>query len=253
MSVDYPENFARFYDLIYQHLRDSEDHEFFLNEIGNSGGKILEAGVGTGRFFTAAIKMGADIYGIDTSTSMLDVLKDKLNREDHFRISHQSIVDFKLDLEFDLVLAPFRVFQHLLDKSEQLSALNNVYRHLKPGGRFIFDAFVPDLDFIINGIDNVTDFEGEYEPGRKLKRTVSSTPSLINQIIDVSFLLEWDENDSIRSEEWTSPMRFFFRYELEHLVERSDFDGYKILGDYRGNKLREESKDFVVICSKEQG
>jgi SAM-dependent methyltransferase len=250
MPVEYPENFARFYDVLYAHLRDSEDHKYFLNEINKSRGRVLEAGVGTGRFFIDALAMGADVYGIDTSASMLEVLKRKLNPEELRRISLQSIVDFKLDLEFGLVVAPFRVFQHLLDKSEQLSALNHVYSYLKPGGRFIFDVFVPDLNFILNGIENITDFDGEYEPGRKLKRTVSGTSSLIDQLITVSFLLEWDEDGTRHSEVWTSPMRFFFRYELEHLVERSDFESYTILGDYRGNELVEESKDFIVICTK---
>ena len=46
-------------------------------------------------------------------------------------------------------------------------------------------------------------------------------------------------------------MRFFFRYELEHLVERSKFECYKILGDYHGNELNQDSKEFVVICQKQ--
>jgi hypothetical protein len=45
-------------------------------------------------------------------------------------------------------------------------------------------------------------------------------------------------------------MRFFFRYELEHLVERSLFRKYKILGDYKGNELTSQSKEFIVICEK---
>ena len=49
--MEYPESFARFYDLIYHRVRDGVDNEFFLNEIRQARGKVLEVGVGTGRFF----------------------------------------------------------------------------------------------------------------------------------------------------------------------------------------------------------
>jgi hypothetical protein len=42
----------------------------------------------------------------------------------------------------------------------------------------------------------------------------------------------------------------FFRYELEHLIERSLFKRFEILGDYKGNRLNQDSKKFVVICFK---
>jgi len=250
MIYEYPPNFARFYDVIYQQLRDSVDHTFFLKEIRQTKGKVLEIGVGTGRFFTDALHEGADVYGIDISPSMLDVLKGKLDKNDHHRISCQSITDFRFDMQFDLIIAPFRVFQHLLEKEEQLQALNNVYRYLMPGGKFIFDTFVPNLDMLIEGIDNVTDFDGEYAPGKMLKRIVSTQPDLISQLIHIHFKLEWEEENTTKHEDWQLPFRFFFRYELEHLVERSDFDDYKILGDYQGNELKPDSKEFIMVCSK---
>jgi SAM-dependent methyltransferase len=200
--------------------------------------------------FTDALQQGADIYGLDISRFMIAVLLDKLERDQHFRISLQNIIDFRYDFRFDLVVAPFRVMMHLLQKEEQIRAIQNVYRHLTEGGRFIFDAFVPDLNQLIHGVDNWTDFEGEYEPGKKVRRTVSTRPSLIDQVIDVHFHLEWDENEGVKQEDWRVPLRFFFRYELEHLIERSDFRKYKMLGDYMGNELSHDAKEFIVICQK---
>jgi hypothetical protein len=140
---------------------------------------------------------------------------------------------------------------HLLDKDEQIRAINNVYSHLNSNGRFIFDTFVPDLIQLINGIHEQTDFEGEYTPGKKVRRTVSTTPDLINQVIQIKFHLEWEEDNEWKQEDWFFPMRYFFRFELEHLVERSDFEKYAILGDYLGNELNEKSKEFIVICQKQ--
>jgi len=251
MIYKYPDSFARFYDTIYHQVRDSTDNDYFQQEIRKAKGKILEVGVGTGRLFSDALEDGADIYGLDISESMIDVLKLKIPEHQHYRISLQNIVDFSFDFKFDLIIAPFRVLMHLLEKEEQIRALNNVYNHLNKNGRFIFDAFIPDLNQLINGLSNRMDFEGEYEPGKKIRRFVSTTPNLIDQTITVSFHLEWQEDNGLKQDDWVLPMRFYFRYELEHMVERSAFESYKITGDYKGNELNKESKDFIVICRRE--
>ncbi|GEM_PF-3908374 len=75
----YPEFIARFYDLIYQHVRNGTDNEFFLSKACHSRGKVLEIGVGTGRLFLNALNRGVDIYGIDISPAMINVLHGKMN------------------------------------------------------------------------------------------------------------------------------------------------------------------------------
>lgn len=252
MIHEYPEIFARFYDLIYNKIRDGVDHDFFLDEIRKTKGRILEAGAGTGRFFLDALNQGADIYGIDISRSMVNVLYGKLDGEQRKRISIQNIINFSYNFRFDLIIAPFRVFMHLIDKKEQIETLNNVFMHLKPGGKFIFDTFVPDLKQLISGFANHTDFEGEYLPGKKVRRIVSTRPDLIDQLINIDFRIEWEEDEGLKAEDWKFPMRFFFRYELEHLIERSEFRDYEIYGDYRGTRLNETSKEFVVVCRRQQ-
>jgi SAM-dependent methyltransferase len=250
MIYKYPESFARFYDIIYHEMRDSTDHDYFQKEIIKTGGKILEVGVGTGRLFSDALNNGADIYGLDISEEMLRVLYKKIPVDQHFRISLQNITDFTYDHKFDLIVAPFRVIMHLIDKEDQMKALDNVYKHLNPNGRFIFDAFIPDLRQLINGINNQIDFDGEYEPGMRIRRSVTSTPDLVNQTININFHLEWKEKDGSKTDDWFLPLRYFFRYELEHLAERSKFGSYKIFGDYKESELNKESKDFIVSCSK---
>jgi len=251
MTHEYPKNYARFYDLIYHQQRDGIDNEFFQNEIKQTKGKILEIGVGTGRLFINALHQGADIYGLDISQSMIDVLYKKLNKNQYQRINLQNIIDFNFDFKFDLIIAPFHVMMHLIEKDEQIKAINNVYKHLNTNGRFIFDAFVPDLNQLINGIDNYIDYEGEYDSGKKIWRTVSTKPDLINQLINITFLLEWNEDNEIKHEKWEFLLRFFFRYELEHMIDRSKFEKYKILGDYLGNELNQKSKEFILICQKQ--
>jgi ubiquinone/menaquinone biosynthesis C-methylase UbiE len=77
-DFEYPEFIARFYDVIYHHVRDGVDNHFFLNQAVHSNGKVLEVGAGTGRLFTEALNQGVDIYGVDISKNMTDILKSKI-------------------------------------------------------------------------------------------------------------------------------------------------------------------------------
>lgn len=248
MPYIYPDFFARFYDLIYHQQRDGVDNDFFLNEIKRTDGRVLELGVGTGRLFTAALNHGTDISGIDISQPMLDVLASKLSEDQRHRISCQNMLDFSFDKPFKLIVAPFRVFMHLTDKSDQLKALNNVFSHLDKGGRFIFDTFIPDFNLLMNGMHDVTDFRGEYEPGKHISRTINSIPDIVNQVLDITFSFKWDEENITENKDWQTKLRYFFRFELEHLAERSYFGNCSISGDYSGGALCKDSKDFIVTC-----
>jgi len=248
-EVAYPENIARFYDVIYANLR-TVDRDYFLRKICEVRGPVLEIGVGTGRFFIDALNGGADIYGIDVSATMLDQLYRKLGKEHHQRVALQDARTLQLPGTFELIVAPFRVFSHITSTEDQLEALNRIHDHLSPGGRFIFDLYVPDLSILLNGISEQVDFDGEYAPGRKLTRTVSARSDLINQVSHVTMTLQWDDESGRKSEVWKMQMRYFFRYELEHLVQRSKLSLLNIYGDYREGALGPDSKDFVVVCQR---
>jgi len=249
-SAIYPEFFARFYDTLYKHIRNSADHDFFLNRILEVKGPVLEVGTGTGRFFMDALEKGADIHGVDISLAMLDILKQKLPPSHHFRISVDDIRSMQLDKKFDLIIAPFRVFMHLVQVKDQLKALENVYQHLNPGGTFIFDCFVPNMKMLAEGLDRKIDFEGEYEPGKKLVRYASMHADPVNQISHVTFELEWDEDGKERSATWHTELRLFFRYELEHLIALSPLELDDIKGDFAGSPLSPDSGEFIVTCRK---
>ncbi len=67
----YKEVEVRFYDVVYDSILDKSGLNFYLEEIANAGGAVLEAGTGTGRIFVPALNNGADTYGIDQSKLIL--------------------------------------------------------------------------------------------------------------------------------------------------------------------------------------
>jgi SAM-dependent methyltransferase len=248
--VEYPDVLVRFYDVIYRQLRAGVDETYFLNRMAESGGKVLEIGVGTGRLFSQALKNGADIYGLDVNHQMIEKAKEKIAPEHHHRLFVQDAVTMQMPHRFALILAPFRVFSHIIDVEDQIRCLNRIHEHLEPGGRFIFDLYVPDLGILKNGIQDQVDFDGEYEEGKRLVRTVSSKSDMSTQTSTVCMKFKWDEAGQTRTEEGRFLMRFFFRYELEHLVRLSNLKLEAIFGDYQGNPVNGDSKDFVLVCSR---
>ncbi|TRZ75899.1 MAG: hypothetical protein D4R97_01765 [Bacteroidetes bacterium] len=85
----------------------------------------------------------------------------------------------------------------------------------------------------------------------KLRPDVDTSHSdLVTQVNHLSMRFEWNEGENTFSETWNSELRFFFRYELEYLLTQSKFKSFSIFGDYKGNPLSCESRDFVVVCRK---
>ena len=100
------------------------------------------------------------------------------------------------------------------------------------------------------GLSNHIDFEGEHAKGKLLRRIVSSKSDLVSQISKTTFILEWLENDLLERRVWEFDLRFYFRYELDNLIERSRFKSHKIFGDFAEHELGPESKEFIVHCMK---
>jgi SAM-dependent methyltransferase len=244
----YPDYVARFYDVVYRQVRDAADKSYYVNKLVSCGGLSLEVGVGTGRIFLEALEKGADVYGTDNSAEMLFVLRKKLEPRHHHRIRQGDLVNMDLGKSFNLIIAPFRVLSHIIDIDDQIRALNTVYDHLAPGGLFVFDLYVPNLKLLLDGLPPTTDFDGEYAPGRRLKRTVTATSDLITQTTSVTMAFTWEEDGRRFDREWSFPMRFFFRYELEHLIARSKLKLNAIYGDFAESPLDSGSKEFLVHC-----
>src|SRR4030095_5875917 len=104
----YNEIVTRFYDPVYDNFAFLKPgKEFYLEEIKETGGHVLEAGVGTGRIFIPALNSGANIYGIDYSEQMLRRLKKKISANEHYRLTQQDLREFSLNTKFNLIISPF--------------------------------------------------------------------------------------------------------------------------------------------------
>ena len=90
---------------------------------------------------------GVTITGLDNSPVMLAQARSKAKKlRPRIKTPHfikGDMRDFDLGQQFNLVFIPFRSFQLLLSVEDQSRALACIKNHLEPGGRLIFNLFVP--------------------------------------------------------------------------------------------------------------
>jgi SAM-dependent methyltransferase len=139
----YGEAFADVYDDWYADVTDVDATVARTLDLAGTGGRVLELGVGTGRLALPMARAGLTVTGIDSSASMLAVLA----KADPDRTVDAHLGDMVDDLPgggFDVALAAYNTFFNLLDADRQQACFERVADRLRPGGRFVVEAYVPE-------------------------------------------------------------------------------------------------------------
>jgi len=222
---------ARHYDAIYAVLRaGSRDVAFYRELARESGGPVLELGCGTGRILLPIAQDGIACVGVDASRAMLDVLRAK-GPPPHVELVEATMESFDLGAgRFPLVTIPFRAFSHLLDVEAQLAALANVRRHLKPGGRLALDVFDPRLDRTALAEEPEALAVRAKTPRGEVERHDRVTRDHARQVLTLHTRFAADAPED--SGEGVIQLRWFYRYELEHLLARTGFAIEAIWGGF---------------------
>jgi SAM-dependent methyltransferase len=139
----YGEQIADVYDRLYGERPGVEDVVELLAELA-SGGPVLELGIGTGRIALPLATRGVEVRGIDASPAMVAKLRAKPG-SDAIDVTIGDFADVRTDVPLALVFVAFNTFFALLTQDDQVRCFANVARSLAPGGRFVMEAFVPDV------------------------------------------------------------------------------------------------------------
>jgi SAM-dependent methyltransferase len=107
-------------------------------------GPALELGIGTGRIALPLAQRGFEVHGIDASPAMVAKLRAKPGG-DRIPVAIADFAAVPVEGRFALVFVVFNTFFGLLTQADQLGCFEAVARHLTDDGRFLIEAFVPDL------------------------------------------------------------------------------------------------------------
>ena len=140
----YGRRIAEEYDEHYEGHWDTEGAVARLAELAGPG-PVLELGVGTGRLALPLADRGLEVHGVDASEAMLEQLRAKPGAG-AVKTSVGDFTDVDVPGPFALVVLSFNTIFALPDQDAQVRCFANAGRHLGAGGRFVVEAWVPQLD-----------------------------------------------------------------------------------------------------------
>jgi hypothetical protein len=108
------------------------------------GGAALELGIGTGRIALPLSARGVPVHGIDLSAAMLAQLRAKPGA-DRIVVTEGDFADTRLDHAFRLGYLVFNTIMNLTSQDAQVACFRTMAAHLEPGGCFVIEVMVPDL------------------------------------------------------------------------------------------------------------
>jgi SAM-dependent methyltransferase len=144
-SSGYGDRIADVYDELYPEVPTAGPVEVTVAFLGSlaGAGPALELGIGTGRVALPLQASGVEVHGIDASERMVARLRAKPGG-DRIAVTIGDFGELSFDERFTLVYVPFNTFFGLPSQDDQISCMRSVARHLRPGGVFVIEAFVPD-------------------------------------------------------------------------------------------------------------
>jgi len=246
----------------------TRDVAFYRDAVHEYGDPVLELGCGTGRIALALAEAGHRVTGLDISERMLERCNQKraeLRTEARERVHlvQGDMTRFDLSEKFRVVIIPFRPMQHLLEIDAQISCLESVRRHLWAEGRrrgerrgqLILDVFQTDPERMHDPAYQKEGSMTEYAmpDGRRVRiaeRVVAFHRAEQRNDVEMIFYV----TDAQGKEErlvfaWT--LRYFFRYEVEHLLARCGFRVSAVYGDFDRSPLADTSPEMIFVAQAE--
>jgi SAM-dependent methyltransferase len=202
------------------------------------GQAALELGIGTGRIALPLSRRGLRVHGIELSEPMVE----QLRREPGATMVEVTVGDFatsSVDGMFDLVYLLCNTITNLTSQDEQVECFRNAARHLRPGGTFLIENFVPQLRRIP---------PGEHE------LVFTSTPSHIG-VDSYDFLSQvevsrhwWVVDGELRT--FSSPHRYVWPAELDLMARIAGLRPSGRWSDWDRSPFTAESPSHISTWEK---
>jgi ubiquinone/menaquinone biosynthesis C-methylase UbiE len=232
-----------------------------VTEAKSNGGAVLEVACGTGRVATRLTQDAVRVVGIDLSTEMLEIAREKSAELPYVRWVQGDMKSFELGQTFGLVIIPGHSFQFMLTPEDQIACLECIKRHLVPGGMLVVHldhqdiSWLGDLRVEKGGVFEMAEELTHPKTGRLIRtsRAWSYEPSTQT----ASAVTVWEEigTDGKVVDRWEmGPIRMHcvFRFEMEHLLARVGFEVEALYGDFFRRELQDESTEMIWVVRNRQ-
>jgi SAM-dependent methyltransferase len=209
----------------------------FLVELAGSG-RALELGIGTGRIALPLAQRGVSVDGIDLSKAMVARLRAKPGGED-IGVTIGDFASTTVEGSFSLAYLVYNTIMNPTTQAAQVACFRNVARHLEPGGCFVIEVIVPDLQRLPPG-DTVRAFHvsarrwgfDEYDVA------MQGLTSHHFEIVDG------------RVERFSAPFRYVWPSELDLMAELAGMKLRERWGGWKREPFTSDSRKHVSVWAK---
>jgi len=142
----FDERIAKAYDAKWAYLAEPEVVDpavSFLAELAGTGA-ALELGIGTGRLALPLSRRGVAVHGIELSPAMVAQLQAKPGA-DAIGVTIGDFATARVDGTFTLAYLVRNTIANLTTQDQQVACFGNVAAHLEPGGCFVIEVYIPEL------------------------------------------------------------------------------------------------------------
>lgn len=204
------------------------------------GDKILDSCCGEGRHSIILADRGLKVTGVDRTEAYLKKARDRA-REKKLQIEfiNEDILNFSRENSFDGATNLYNSLGYFEDPDDDLVYFKNIYRSLKPGGKFIIECTGKEVlarDFRDCFWYEYDDFKIMVEYSINLNWTELETRWI--------FLKEGKETDA------TFRHRIFSALELARLLSEAGFIQVDFFGDYDGSLYDNNAQRLIAIAKK---
>lgn len=242
--------------LLYEHLygQRKADVDLYLKMAQRYSGPVLELGVGTGRIAIALAQAGFAVTGVDAIPNMLKQARARIaslpsHAQARIELHRSDLRRLALRRRFPLVIAPFNAFAHLYSRSDVERALAACTRHLRVGGRLVFDVIMPDLAALMQDPSRLYRCADVVDPasGERFAYAEASHYDVERQVRSMTLLLS---RKSGKPDRRAIPLthRQFFPAELEALLHYNGFAIEARYGDFAEGPLTDRSETQVIVA-----
>jgi SAM-dependent methyltransferase len=210
---------------------------------------------GTGRVLLPIARQGATVTGVDISPHMLAVARRKLAAEPREVQARAGLIEgdmseFSLPHAYGLILIPYRAFQALLTRGDQRGCLQCCARHLLPEGRLAVNVFHPWLSKLVAQRSAEPD-EYTRPDGESVKVVSRVHFDFGEQMLTSKMTYEiTSTTGETRSHEHVLRLRYFFRFEMEWMLEACGFEVEALYGDFDRSPFAADSPEMVFVARR---
>jgi hypothetical protein len=210
----------------------------FLVDLAGAG-PCLEFGIGTGRVALPLSRRGVRVHGIELSRAMVDQLQAQPGA-DTIGVTLGDLATATVGETFSLVYLLRNTITNLTTQDEQVNCFRNAAAHLVPGGYFVIENYVPQLQ--------------RLPPGETV-RLFAATPSHVGfEDYDIAAQIAvshhfWAIDGELKS--FSSPHRYLWPSELDLMAQLAGMTLHERREGWRREAFTSQSQSHVSVYVKD--